>query len=162
MGATPLDGLLMGTRSGSLDPGAVLYLMQAHALSAQEMERVLYQEAGLLGVSGVASDMRVLHETAAPAAAAAIELFVYRIVQNIGALVAVLGGLDGLVFTGGIGEHDARIRARVCNRLGWIGVSIDPNAATPGSIGAGSGADVWVIPTDEEAVIARQTRETCP
>jgi acetate kinase len=161
MGTTPLDGLLMGTRCGSLDPGALLYLMQAKGLSAREMERVLYEEAGLLGVSGVASDMRALHDSAVPAAGAAIELFVYRIVQNIGALAAVLGGIDGLVFTGGIGEHDADIRARVCDRLGWLGVAIDPDASVPGCIGAGGRAEVWVIPTDEEAVIARQTREVC-
>jgi acetate kinase len=161
MGTTPLDGLVMGTRCGTLDPGVVLYLMQEKGMDAGEVEQLLYHEAGLLGLSGVSADMRVLHASAAPAAAAAIELFAYRIAQLAGGLLASLGGLDGFVFTGGIGEHDHRIRALVADRLSWMGLAIDADAPTPGRISpARSAIDVWVIPTDEEAVIARQTMTT--
>jgi acetate kinase len=158
MGTTPLDGLVMGTRCGTLDPGVVLYLMQEKGMDAGQIEHLLYHEAGLLGVSGVSADMRVLHASDAPAAAGAIELFAYRIAQLAGGLMASLGGLDGFVFTGGIGEHDHRVRALVADWLGWLGLVVDPDAAVPGRIStAGSAIDVWVIPTDEEAVIARQT-----
>jgi acetate kinase len=158
MSTTPLDGLVMGTRCGSLDAGVVLYLLQEKGMDAASVEQLLYHEAGLLGVSGVSADMRTLHASEAPAAAAAIELFAYRIAQQAGSLMAALGGIDGFVFTGGIGEHDGRVRALVVDRLGWMGIAIDPDAPTPGRISpARSAVDVWVIPTDEEAVIARQT-----
>jgi acetate kinase len=160
MGMTALEGLMMGTRCGSLDPGVMLHLMQAQGWTAQAVEHLLYHDAGLLGVSGVSSDMRTLHASDAPMAAAAISLFAYRIALQVGAMAAALGGVDGLVFTGGIGEHDARVRALVCDRLGWMGLAIDPAAAAPGRISPdGAAAEVWVIPTDEEAVIARQTQD---
>ena len=158
MGMTPLDGLVMGTRCGSLDPGAVLYLLQQRGMTASEVEHLLYHEAGLLGVSGVSADMRTLHGSAAPMAAAAIDLFAYRVAQDAAGMAAAMGGVDGLVFTGGIGEHDARVRALVCDRLGWMGLAVDAAAPAPGRISpAGAVVEVWVIPTDEEAVIARQT-----
>ncbi len=160
MGTTPLDGLVMGTRCGSLDPGVVLYLLQERGMPAAEVEHLLYHEAGLLGASGVSADMRQLHGSEAPAAGAAVELFAYRVAQLAGGLMAALGGLDGFVFTGGIGEHDARVRALVADHLRWLGVAVDPGRPAPGRISpAGSAVEVWVIPTDEEAVIARQTRE---
>jgi acetate kinase len=158
MSTTPLDGLVMGTRCGTLDPGVVLYLLQEKGMDAGQIEQLLYHESGLLGVSGVSADMRALHASDAPAAAGAIELFAYRIAQLAGGLMASLGGLDGFVFTGGIGEHDHRIRALVADRLGWLGLVIDPDATVPGLISpARSAIEVWVIPTNEEAVIARQT-----
>ena len=140
MGMTPLDGLVMGTRCGALDPGVVLYLMQALGMPASAVEHLLYHEAGLLGLSGVSGDMRALHASAAPMAAAAVELFAYRVAQQAGGLMAALGGVDGFVFTGGIGEHDGVVRGMVRDRLGWMG-----------------DVEFLVIPTDEEAVIARQT-----
>lgn len=158
MGTTPLDGLVMGTRCGSLDPGVVLYLLQERGMTAREVEHLLYHEAGLLGVSGVSADMRTLHASGAPGAAGAVELFAYRVAQMAGGLMAALGGLDGFVFTGGIGEHDGRVRALIADRLAWLGLVIDPEASAPGRISPpGSAVAVWVIPTDEEAVIARQT-----
>ena len=153
MGTTPLDGLVMGTRSGALDPGVVLHLL-ACGMGAGEVERLLYEGAGLKGLSGVSGDMRALHASTVPLATAAVELFCYRVAQMAAGLVPALGGLDGFVFTGGIGEHDARVRARVVDRLGWLGLSID-GGATEGRVGAGA-VETWVIPTDEEAVIARQ------
>ena len=160
MSTTPLDGLVMGTRCGTLDPGVVLWLVRQHGVKATE--HMLYYEAGLLGVSDIGADMRKLH-AAGPAAEAAIELFVYRIVQYAGALASVLGGLDGLVFTGGIGEHDGTVRRAVCAKLGWLGIELDPQASAPGRISRpGSAAEAWVIPTDEEAVIARQTARMVP
>ncbi len=159
MGTTPLDGLVMGTRCGSLDAGVVLYLLQARGMGPAAVEHLLYHEAGLLGVSGVSADMRTLHASEAPEAGAAVELFAYRIAQQAGGLMAALGGLDGFVFTGGIGEHDGRVRALVADRLGWLGVVVDAEASAPGRISPdGAAVEVWVIPTDEEAVIARQTR----
>ena len=157
MSTTPLDGLVMGTRSGTLDPGVVLLLMR-RGMDAGALEHLLYNESGLLGLTGISSDMRKLHEAGA-AAEAAIELFVYRIVTEAGAMAAALGGLDGFVFTGGIGEHDAAIRRMIIERLGWLGLSLAPDAPANGRISpAGASVEVWVIPTDEEAVIARQTR----
>ena len=162
MGTTPLDGLVMGTRCGALDAGVVLYLMRETGMTAEAVEHLLYHEAGLLGVSGVSADMRALHASEAPGAAAAVELFAYRVAQMAGGLMAALceggGGLDGFVFTGGIGEHDARVRALVADRLGWMGVTVDSEAAVPGLVSrAGAAVQTWVMATDEEAVIAGET-----
>jgi acetate kinase len=163
MGFTALDGLMMGTRCGTIDPGVILYMLQQKQLAAAEIEALLYQRSGLLGVSGISSDMRVLLESPAPAAREAVELFVYRIAREAAALAGSLGGLDGFVFTAGIGEHAAEIRAAVCARLAWLGVAMDPtaNAARAPRIStADSRVEVRVIPTDEEAMIVRHTMET--
>ena len=162
MGFTALDGLPMGTRTGALDPGVVLYLLQARGMTATEISSLLYTRSGLLGLSGVSSDMRDLLASDAPRARLAIDYFVYRIVREVGALASVLGGLDGLVFTAGIGERAAPIRAGVCEGLGWLGITLDAaaNAAHGPRITApGSRASAWVIPTDEERMIARHTLE---
>ncbi len=157
MSTTPLDGLVMGTRCGTLDPGVVLLLLR-RGMDAGAVEHLLYHEAGLLGLSGVSGDMRALHAAGSDAARAAIELFAYRVAAEAGALTAALGGLDGFVFTGGIGEHDAELRRMVVDRLGWLGLSLAAEAPGEGRVSrAGAAAEVWVIPTDEEAVIARQT-----
>lgn len=161
MSFTPADGLVMGTRVGALDPGALLYLMTQHEMSAAQVEHLIYHESGLLGVSGASSDMRELLTSAAPHAAEAIDLFVYRIGRELGSLAAALGGLDALVFTGGIGENAAAIRARVCLDAAWLGVALDESANESGAARisrAGSGATVWVLPTNEELVIANHTR----
>ncbi len=161
MGFTAVDGLMMGTRSGALDPGVVLYLLGEGGLSAAEIEQLLYSESGLLGVSGLASDMRTLLASDQPRAALAVDLFTYRIRRELGALVAVLGGLDALVFTGGIGENAAPIRERVCRDAGWIGVDLDDAANGQGKVRisrVGSRIKVWVVPTDEELMIARHTQ----
>ncbi|MGA9420794.1 MAG: acetate/propionate family kinase [Rhodanobacteraceae bacterium] len=159
MGFTALGGLVMGTRCGDLDPGVILYLEQQRGMTASQIEDLLYRRSGLLGVSGgIASDMRALLASADPLAKEAIELFVYRIARAIGALTSSLGGLDGIVFTAGIGEHAPRIRALVCARLAWLGVQIDAaaNANSSSVISApASRIEVRVIPTDEEAMIAR-------
>lgn len=161
MGFTALDGLVMGTRSGNLDPGVILYLEQERGLSAKQVETLLYEQSGLLGVSdGLASDMRTLLASDDPRAKEAVELFVYRIVREIGALTSSLGGLDGLVFTAGIGEHAPEIRERVCARLGWLAVALDAkaNQRNAGLISTpDSGVAIRVIPTDEEAMIVRHT-----
>ncbi len=160
MGLTALDGLPMGTRCGALDPGVVLHLLRAHGLDADAIERLLYHECGLLGVSGISNDMRDLLASADPRAAQAIELFVWRIGRELGALSATLGGLDGLVFTAGIGERSAEIRARVCARAGWLGIELDDaanRAGGPKISGATSRVAVYAIPTDEEQMIARHT-----
>ncbi len=161
MGFTALDGLVMGTRAGSLDPGVILYLEQAQGLSATALEDLLYRRSGLLGVSGISADMRTLLASDDPRAAEAVELFVFRIVREIGALAASMGGVDGLVFTAGIGERSPQIRERVCARLGWLGLSVDPslNAAGAGRISASGAKPVWALATDEETVIARHARE---
>jgi acetate kinase len=162
MGFTALDGLIMGTRCGALDPGVILYLEQAHGLSAAAVEDMLYRRSGLLGVSGISSDMRELLASADPRAAEAIDLFVFRVVREMGALAASMGGLDGLVFTGGIGERSAEIRERVCERLGWLGLTLDSaaNKAGGGRISAASAPrSVWAVPTDEELMIARHTHD---
>ena len=161
MGFTAVDGLPMGTRSGNLDPGVVLYLMDELKMDARAIEKLLYQQSGLLGVSGMSSDMRTLLDSDEPRAKFAVELFVYRIGRELGSLAAALGGLDALVFTAGIGEHAAPIRERVCRAAAWIGVELDPaaNAAGGPRIGAAnSRTPVWVIPTNEELMIARHTR----
>lgn len=164
MGFSALDGLMMGTRSGALDPGALLYLMQVERMGIDQVGELLYHRAGLLGVSGLSSDPRVLLQAEAAAgeagerAAAALALYVRRIVREAGALVAVLGGLDLLVFTAGIGEHNAVLRQRICTGLQWLGIQLDTqaNAAhAPRISAAGSAVTVGVEPTNEEWVAAR-------
>jgi acetate kinase len=160
MGFTALDGLMMGTRSGTIDPGAVLHLQLQLGMSAKEVEDLLYHKSGLLGVSGISSDMRTLEESTDPRAAEAIELFELRLVREVGGLSALLGGLDALIFTAGIGEHAPRLRKHVCDRLH---IPLDParNKIGLGKISArDAGLEVWVIPTDEEAMIARHAA-TC-
>lgn len=160
MGFSSLDGLPMGTRCGALDPGVLLFLMREDGLGVAELERLLYKQAGLLGLSGVGNDLRDLHASDDPHAAEAIDYFVYRIGQTLGALVASIGGLDALVFTAGVGENDAEIRARVGRDAAWLGIEIDAvaNAAHALRISRpGQTPSVWVIPTDEELMIARHT-----
>ena len=161
MGFTAVDGLVMGTRTGSLDPGVILYLLDHERMDARAIERLIYSESGLLGVSGISSDMRTLLASAAPAAREAVDLFVYRIGRELGSLVAALGGLDGIVFTGGIGEHAARIRADVCRNAGWLGVALDTAANDrhgPRISASTSKVHVFVVATDENLMIARHTR----
>jgi acetate kinase len=161
MGFTALDGLVMGTRCGSIDPGILLYLIDRHGMNAGALQRLLYEESGLLGVSGVSSDMRVLLSSAEAGAAEAVDLFVYRIGRELGSLAAALGGLDALVFTGGIGENAAIIRARVCRDASWLGVEVDEAANVRGGpriSRTSSRVAAWVIPTNEEAMIALHTR----
>jgi acetate kinase len=156
MALTGLDGLVMGTRTGTIDPGALLYLLQAHGMTPSELEDLLYRRAGLLGISGISSDMRTLLASDDTHAAEAIELFVYRAAREIAAMAVSLGGLDGIVFTAGIGEHAPEIRDRIITRLGWLGAEIDPEANAAGGfvIAAGhSQIDIRVLPTDEEAMI---------
>ncbi len=160
MGFTALDGLPMGTRCGALDAGVILYLLRQRDMNAESIEHMLYQQSGLLGVSGISSDMRELLASKDPCAGEAVELFVYRIVRELGALSAVLGGLDGLVFTAGIGEHASEIRRRVCERSRWLGIILDADANERGAERISSEASrvsVWVLPTDEERTIVRQT-----
>jgi acetate kinase len=157
MSFTALDGLLMGTRPGTLDPGAVTYLMREHAMNADEIEDTLYHRSGLLGVSGISSDMRTLLASDTPRAREAIELFVFRAARDIGALTASLGGLDGLVFTAGIGVNAPKIRSRICARCAWLGVVLDDGANEAGQVQINrdsSRVRVYVIPTDEEKMIA--------
>lgn len=161
MGFSTLDGLVMGTRCGTIDPGALFYLMHERKMSSTAVEDLLYRRSGLLGVSGISNDMRTLLDSRDPRAAEAVDLFVYRAALETGALTAALEGLDALVFTGGIGEHAAAIRAQICAKLHWLGVRLDPraNARNDLQISAGDSAvSVCVIPTDEEAVIAGHTR----
>jgi acetate kinase len=158
MGMTALDGLVMGTRCGALDPGAMLQLMK-QGRTAAELEDLLYLRSGLLGVSGISADMRDLLESGRTEAAQAVDLFVFRAVREIGALAASLGGLDGLVFTAGIGENSAVIRRRICEGSAWLGVFLDESANRAHALSimaASSRIPVWVIPTDEESAIARQ------
>ena len=160
MGFTAVDGLVMGTRCGSVDPGVLIYLMDVHGMDARALEDLIYKRSGLLGVSGLSSDMRTLQASSDPAAAEAVSLFVYRIVREIGSLSAALGGLDGLVFTGGIGEHDAAVRAEIGAGCRWLGLELDSgrNVRGEGCIsGEGSGVSAWVVPTEEELMIARHT-----
>ena len=161
MGFTTLDGLMMGTRCGSLDPGVVLYLMQQKQMSAQAVDVMLNRQSGLLGVSTISHDVRELEASTDPRAAEALQLFAYRAACELGSLVAALGGLDALVFTAGIGEHSAPMRERICAYLQWLGVTLDPaaNAQHAARINAtASTVDVLVIPTNEELVIARAAR----
>ena len=163
MGFTAVDGLPMGTRCGALDPGVVIYLIEELGMSVAAVQRLMYQESGLLGVSGLSSDMRVLEASGDPRAQLAIDLLVYRIGRELGSLAASLGGLDALVFSGGIGENSARLRAAVCRDAAWLGVELDPaaNAANPAGVArlstAGSRVSVWLVPADEERMIARHT-----
>jgi acetate kinase len=160
MGFSALDGLVMGTRCGSLDPGVVLYLWQALHMSAQEVSDLLYQQSGLLGVSGISGDMQVLLNSPQPDAARAIDLFVYRVVCEIGSLAAAMGGLDALIFTAGIGEHAAPIRERICQGCSWLGAALDPIANQRGQEALhlpASSLKLFVIPTDEEKMIALHT-----
>ena len=159
MGFSALDGLPMGTRCGQVDPGVLLYLMD-QGMGADEMTSLLYKESGLLGLSGLSHDMRTLLASDAPEAAQAIDYYVFRIRRELGAMAAVLGGLDALVFCGGIGEHAAPIRARVLEDMAWLGLTLDADAndASARRIDAG-GVPVMVIPTDEEGVIARAVAE---
>jgi acetate kinase len=161
MSFTALDGLMMGTRCGAIDPGVLLYLMTHHGMAGPDLERLLYEESGLLGVSGISSDMRALLASFDARAAEAVDLFVYRIRRELGSLAAALGGLDALVFTGGIGENAAAIRARVCRDARWLGLDLDEEANEGGRTcisRAGSAVTAWVIPTNEELMIARHVR----
>ncbi len=160
MGFTAVYCLMMGTRCGAIDPGVVLYMMQEEGMDAAAIEDLIYRQSGLLGVSGVSSDMRALRASSDPAAGEAIALFVYRIVRELGSLVAALGGVDALVFSGGIGEHDAMTRAEVVNGSRWIGAVLDPGRNSRGELRIstdGSAVSVWAVPTDEERLIARHT-----
>jgi acetate kinase len=160
LGFTALDGLCMGTRPGAVDAGVILYLFQTLGLSAKEVEKVLYKESGLLGISGISNDMRDLLSSGEPRARLAVDYFVYRAAKEIGALAAVLGGIDGLVFTAGIGERSTEIRRRICEAAAWLGIQLDQDANAqhgPRISRAGSGVSAWVIPTNEELMIARHT-----
>ena len=161
MGFTALDGLVMGTRSGSIDPGVLIWLMDEMGMGARDLERLLYHRSGLLGVSGVSSDMRTLLASEDPRAKLAIELFCYRTGRELGSLAAALGGLDALVFTGGIGEHAAPVRAAIVRGAAWLGLALDDaaNAAHRRRITEDtSRIPAYVLPTDEELMIARHTR----
>jgi acetate kinase len=160
LGFTALDGLCMGTRPGSIDPGVVLYLFQTLGLDATAVETILYKKSGLLGISGISNDMRDLVGNADPAARLAVDYFVYRVAKEIGALTAALGGLDAVVFTAGIGERSAAIRQRICDASEWLGLSIDHDANErhgPRISVPGCPVEAWVVPTNEELVIARHT-----
>jgi acetate kinase len=158
MGFTAIDGLPMGTRCGSLDPGVLLFLMDELGFGAREIERLLYHESGLLGLSGISSDMRDLVASDAPAAALALDVFVYRANRELGSLAAALGGLDALVFTAGIGENQAEVRARICRNAHWLGLELDAAANArhgPRISTVGSSVAAYVVPADEETMIAR-------
>jgi acetate kinase len=160
LGFTALDGLCMGTRPGELDPGVVLYLFQNLGLTAKDVESLLYKRSGLLGISGISNDMRDLLGRTEPEAKLAVDYFVYRAAREIGALASVLRGIDALVFTAGIGENSAEIRARICDASAWLGIDLDPaanEARGPRITRAGSAVSGWVIPTNEELIIARHT-----
>ncbi len=161
MGFTAVDGLPMGTRCGALDPGVILYLMDQRDMDARAIEKLIYNQSGLLGVSGVSSDMRTLLASDEPRAKLAVDLYLYRIARELGSLAAALGGLDAIVFTGGIGENSAAIRQRVCRDAAWLGVALDDaanQAAGPRISTAASRTAAWVLPTNEELMIARHTR----
>jgi acetate kinase len=160
MSFTALDGLCMGTRPGTIDPGAVLYLFQGLGMTAKEVESVLYKKSGLLAISGVSNDMRNLLASPTPEARLAVDYFIYRATKEIGALAAVLGGIDGLVFTAGIGENSPEIRRRICEASSWLGVELatDSNAKGGPRISTPhSSVSTWVVPTNEELMIARHT-----
>ena len=162
MGFSTLDGLVMGTRCGNLDPGVLLYLL-GQGYDSKRLERLLYNESGLLGVSGLSSDMRVLLASNEAAAKEAVDLFAYCAAREIGSMAAAAGGIDALVFTGGIGEHAKEVRRMVCERCAWLGVELDTQAndtSGPCISMPGSEVSAWVIPTDEELVIVRHTLET--
>lgn len=160
MSFTAVDGLCMGTRPGSVDPGVVLYLFQNLKLSPREVESLLYKQSGLLGISGVSNDMRVLLPSDTPKAKQAVDYFIYRVTKEIGALAAVLGGIDALVFTAGIGENSTEIRQRICEACGWLGVKLDTaanDAGAPCISTPESRVSAWIVPTNEELIIARHT-----
>ncbi len=160
MGFSVLDGLPMGTRCGQIDPGVLIYLMQQRGMTVDQVEDLLYHHSGLKGLSGISNDMRDLLASDQPGAQLAIDHFVYRIGRALGSLAAALGGLDALVFTAGIGEHAAEIRARVCRDAAWLGVALDEDANRrrgPRISEEGHAPSVWVIPTNEELMIARHT-----
>jgi acetate kinase len=160
MGFTAVEGLPMGTRCGSLDPGVVLYLMDERNMDIREIEQLIYKQSGLLGVSGISSDMRILLASEDPRAELAVELFCYRIRRELGSLAAALGGVDAIVFTAGIGENAPQIRSRVCRDAAWVGVEIDEEANAKGLERISTDTSrvaVWVIPTNEELMIARHT-----
>jgi acetate kinase len=161
MSFSALDGLVMGKRCGALDPGVILYLLDHEGMSSKQISHLLYEESGLFGVSGISDDMRGLLASHDPHAAEAIQLFVYRIVRELGSLAAALGGLDALVFTGGIGEHSSEIRTGVCRQAAWLGVRLDDVANTKGGPRIStndSAVTILAVPTDEELVIVRHTR----
>jgi acetate kinase len=160
MGFSALDGVPMGTRCGAIDPGAVLYLIRHEGMSAAEVESLLYKASGLLGVSGLSDDIRTLLASDDRRALDAIELFCYRVAREIGALTTSLGGLDGLVFTAGIGENIPEIRRRICSQIEWLGASLDEAANARGDrcvSGTASRVGIWILPTDEETMIAQHT-----
>jgi acetate kinase len=160
LGFTALDGLCMGTRPGAVDPGVILYLFQSLGLSTKEVETILYSKSGLLGISGISNDMRNLLASSEPEARLAVDYFVYRAAKEIGALAAVLSGVDGLVFTAGIGENSAEIRRRICQSCVWLGIELDTEANLrqgPKISGPASRVSAWVIPTNEELMIVRHT-----
>jgi acetate kinase len=160
MGFSPLSGIMMATRPGDLDPGLVLWLLRERGMSPAELETVFYRESGLLGVSGISNDMRVLLDSDDPHAKEAVELFVYRVCREIGSLAAALGGLDAIVFTAGIGEHAPAVRKAVAEGCAWLGVAMDDIAnanARPRISRSDSRVNLWVVPTDEELMIARHT-----
>ena len=160
MGFTALDGLPMGTRPGQLDPGVVLHLISGKDMAAADVQKFLYQDCGLKGLSGISNDMRELQDSGDPRAVLATEYFVYRVGLNAGLLAAALGGIDGFVFTAGIGENSPKIRALICTKLAWLGVSLDAAANAEGRslISQADGrVPVYVLPTDEELMIARHT-----
>ena len=160
MGFTALDGLMMGRRCGAIDPGVLLYLLQEKAMSPEALSDLLYNQSGLLGVSGISDDMRVLLASPDPQPKFAIELFVYRIAREVGSLAAALGGLDALIFTAGIGENAPEIRRLICAQLGWLGLVVNDRA----NLGGGpciseTRVSAWVVPTDENLMIARHTAD---
>jgi acetate kinase len=161
MGFTAVDGLPMGTRCGALDPGVVLFLMDELKMDARAIERLIYHESGLLGMSGVSSDMRALLASDAPSAALALDVFTYRAGRELGSLAAALGGLDAIVFTAGIGENQAEIRRRICSHGAWLGLELDTAANLhhgPRISTSASAVAAYVIPTDEESMIARHVQ----
>jgi acetate kinase len=160
LGFTALDGLCMGTRPGSMDPGIVLHLFQTLGKSAADVEKLLYKQSGLIGISGISNDMRDLLGNSSAEAKLAVDYFVYAAAKHIGSLTAALGGVDGIVFTAGIGEHSAEVRRRICEASAWLGVKVDAAANTkhgPKISAADSRVSVWVVPTNEELMIARHT-----
>jgi acetate kinase len=158
MGFSPLDGIPMGTRPGQIDPGVLLYLVGQRGMSAAALEKLLYKQSGMIGLSGVSNDMRLLLESAEPRARLAVDYFVHHVAKEVGALAAVLGGLDGLVFTAGIGENSPEIRARIVAACAWLGITLDADANQNGGAcisSTGSTVSAWVVPTNEELMIAR-------
>jgi acetate kinase len=158
MGFTPLDGLMMGTRCGAIDPGILLYLQRERDMSTDDLEQLLYHKSGLLGISGISGDMRALLLSSDPRAAEAIELFTFEVAKAVCGMACTLGGIECLVFAGGIGEHAAKVRAMICTRLDWLGLELDPKANDEAadliSLDSSS-AEVRVIRTSEETIIAR-------